>query len=894
MKKKEWYKSDINDIFQILNSDETGLATDEAESRLKKNGLNKLPKAKGHTIFGVFIKQFIDPIVFILLAAAVFSFIINEKIDTFFILIVILSDGLLGTFQEWKAEKSAASLQKMLKVKAIVLRDGIEEEIDSENLVVGDVLKIESGNKISADLRLIESHNLTIDEAFLTGESIAAAKNSDAITRDVNVPERSNMCFAGSTVMSGRGLAIVVETGLNTEIGEIASTVILAKDTKTPLVVRMEKFTKQISYIVAVIALILIIILYYKGYAPKEIFFFVVALSISAIPEGLPMVLTVVLSIATSRMAKKNVIVRNLNSVESLGSCTVIASDKTGTLTLNEQTAKIIELPDGSRYQISGQGYNGEGELIADNAASNYKDSLKQLEELNNLIYLNNEAYLGKVDNEWISHGDAMDIALLALSNKIGEVDLSLEEKIVGGIPYESENKYSAIFYQNSELVNVTVKGSVETIIDFCDKINTANGIKEIDKQAILNRNDELAKQGYRVLAIAKGICESYDENNPKLPKLVLLGLIGFIDPIREEAASAIKKCHNAGIKVVMITGDHPLTAMAIAKELKIIKSDEQVANGDEIDRYFNLGHLAFDDFVKNTYVYARVTPNQKLAIIESYKRQGEFIAVTGDGVNDAPAMKCANIGIAMGSGTDVAKETGDMIITNDNFLSIVSGIEEGRYAYSNIRKVIYLLISCGFAEVLLFVFSLLLNTPMPLLAIQLLWLNLVTDGIQDVALAFEGGEKEFMKQKPRHPNEKIFNKLLIQETLLSGLTISVLVFSFWYILLYPMNMEVDHARSYILLIMVFMQNIHVFNCRSETKSAFKMPFKNNKFIVFGVAATLILQLIVSETNIMSKVLGIYPISLTNTLLAISLSFPLLGVMEIFKIYKRKKGSRNN
>lgn len=889
MKRKEWYKSDIDQIFKTLNSSQKGLTHADARDRLKKDGLNRLPKAKGHTIFGVFIKQFIDPIVFILLIAATFSFIIDEKIDTFFILIVIISDGLLGTFQEWRAEKSAASLQNMIKVKAIVLRGNREEEIDSEKLVVGDIVKIESGNKISADLRLIDCHNLTIDEAFLTGESLAAIKNSNVIKSDVIVSEQSNMCFAGATVMSGRGLAIVVETGLNTQIGEIASTVILAKETKTPLVIRMEKFSKQISYAVGIIALLLIIVLYYKGYAPKEIFFFVVALSISAIPEGLPMVLTVALSIATSRMAKKNVIVRNLNSVESLGSCTVIASDKTGTLTLNEQTAKIIELPDGSRYQVSGQGYNGEGEIIADNTASSYKDSLKQLEEINNLIYLNNEAYLGKIDNEWISHGDAIDIAFLALSNKLGEVDTSLEEKIVGGIPYESENKYSAVFYENDKDINVTVKGSVETILQFCSNINTSNGVKEIDKQAILIRNDELSKQGYRVIAIAKGTCESFDESNLRLPNLILLGLIGFIDPIRKEAAAAIKKCHAAGIKVVMITGDHPLTAMAIAKELKIIDNDNQVATGDDIDKYMKLGQSNFDEFVKKTYVYARVVPNQKLAIVESYKRQGEFIAVTGDGVNDAPAMKSANIGIAMGSGTDVAKETGDMIITNDNFLSIVSGIEEGRYAYSNIRKVIYLLISCGFAEVLLFLFSILLNTPMPLLAVQLLWLNLVTDGIQDVALAFEGGEKEVMKQKPRHPKEKIFNKLLIQETVLSGLSISILVFAFWYILLYFMNVEVEYARSYILLIMVFMQNIHVFNCRSETKSAFKMSFKNNKFIVVGVITTLLLQLIVSETKIMSEVLGIYPISLTNTLLAISLSLPLLGVMELFKYYKRKK-----
>jgi magnesium-transporting ATPase (P-type) len=888
MKKNNWYQMNIEDVIEVLNSSLSGLSNEEAEKRIIETGLNTLPKSKKNTILRVFFKQFINPIIIILLIAAIFSFLIGESIDTIFILIIIALDGILGTFQEWRAEQSAASLQNMMKIKAVVIRDGIEKLIDSEQLVIGDIVRLESGNKVSADLRIIESHNLTIDEAFLTGESLAASKNNTTFVVDTKVPDRLNMCFAGSTVTSGRGLGIVVETGVNTEIGKIASDVILTKKTKTPLVVRMEKFTQQICYFLALVALVLVIILYYKGYAPKEIFFFVVALSISAIPEGLPVVLTVVLSIATKRMSKKGVIVRQLNAVESLGSCTVIASDKTGTLTLNEQTAKVIELPDGSGYKVSGQGYNGNGELIGDNVASNYKDSITQLQELNKLIYINNEAHLVRINDEWVSHGDAMDIALLALSHKIGYINHDIKKQVIASIPYESENKYSAVFYKEDDCVEVTIKGSVETVLDHCESINTSNGIEVINKDDILKRNDDLAKQGYRVLAVARGKCENFDINKKELPNMVLIGLIGFIDPIRSDALYAIKKCGDAGIKVVMITGDHPLTAAVIAKELGIIKNNGQVANGDDIDKYLQLEESEFDDFVKKTRVFARVTPNQKLAIVESFKRQGEFIAVTGDGVNDAPAIKSANIGIAMGSGTDVAKETSSMIITNDNFSSIVDGIEEGRYAYSNIRKVIYLLISCGFAEVLLFVFAILLNTPMPLVAVQLLWLNLITNGIQDVALAFEGGEKEVMGEKPRKPNETIFNKLLIQETIISGLTISILVFCFWYILLNVMKMEVNHARSYILLIMVFMQNIHVFNCRSETKSAFKVPFKNNKFIVLGVVITLLIQSLVSQTTIMSDILGIYPISIQNTLFAISFTLPLLLVMEVFKYIKRK------
>ena len=887
---KEWYQYNIDKIYEILNSQQEGLSNEEVNKRLKQHGLNKLPKGKHHNVFQIFIKQFIDPIIFILLIATFFSFFIGETVDAFFIAIVIIFDAILGSFQEWKAEKNAASLQKMVKAKAIVIRDNIEHEIDAEKMVIGDIVKLESGNKVPADLRIIDCYNLTIDESFLTGESIATVKNKDIITNEVNIPEQHNMCFAGSTIMTGRATGIVVATGINTEIGKIANDVLLSSDTKTPLMTRMEQFTKQISYVIAIIALILVFILHYKGHQPKDIFFFVVALSISAIPEGLPMVLTVVLSIATNRMAKKNVIVKNLNAVESLGSCTIIASDKTGTLTLNEQTVKIIELADGSCYKVSGQGYNDNGKIIPNNVLANYKDSKEQLEQLNELIYLNNEAKLEKINNQWISHGDAMDIALLALSYKIGEVDSNLHNNIIKIIPYESENKFSAVFYKKDNHIEIAVKGSVETVLSFCTTIKGPKGIEKINKEHIIKRNENLAKQGYRILAIAKETVDNIEDiNNLEIANLTLVALIGFIDPIRKEAYDAIKQCHKAGIKVVMITGDHPFTASAIAKDLKIIQKDEEVVDGEDIDKYLEMGKEAFDCFIKNIKVFARITPSQKLAIVESFKRQGEFIAVTGDGVNDAPALKNANIGIAMGSGKDVAKETCDMIITDDNFISIVKGIEEGRYAYSNIRKVIYLLIACGFAEVMLFILSILFSTPMPLVAVQLLWLNLVTDGIQDIALAFEGGEKELMTKKPRPPKEPVFNKLLITETIVSGLTISILVFIFWYILLYQMQMEVNHARSYILLIMVFMQNIHVFNCRSETKSVFKVPFKNNKFIVLGVMTTLIIQLIVSRTTLMSNILHIYPISVPKALLAISLALPLLLVMEIFKLIIRKK-----
>lgn len=874
-----WHTLSIDEVLEKVNSSKDGLTSSNIIERKETFGLNILPKPKKNTLLRVFLNQFLSPIVVILFITTIFSFIIGEYVDAIFIIIVVLMDAILGTAQEWKAEQNASHLQELIKVRTKVKRDNEITEVDSEEITIGDIIKLEPGDKVSADLRIIEAHNLTVDEAFLTGESIASTKITNVLNIDTSIADRDNLLYAGSTIMSGRGFGVVIEIASNTEIGKIASNVIESDNTKTPLAIRMEKFTKQISLILGAVALILTIILYFKGQAPKEIFLAVVALSISAIPEGLPMVLTVALSIASSKMSKKNVIVRKLNSVEGLGSCTVIACDKTGTLTLNQQTAKIIEMIDGSIYDIDGNGYNGDGNVNPRNASAKYKDSLDNLSNIGKLVSLNNEAKLNFENEQWSNHGDAMDIACLALNLKINKQNF--ENEIVGEIPYESENKFSAVFYKENEDIRITLKGSIETILNFCEE----------DRKELQEKADNLSALGYRVLAVADGKVDKFKKKdeytNKDIPKINFIGLIGFIDPIRKESKQALEECKNAGIKVVMITGDHPLTAEAIGKELGMINKKTEVASGKDIDHNFNLGNRAFDEFVKNTIVFARVTPDQKLKIVESFKRQGEFVAVTGDGVNDAPAMKSANIGIAMGSGTDVAKETGALIITDDNFMSIVSGIKEGRIAYNNIRKVVYYLISCGLAEILFFTLSIIFNLPMPLLAVQLLWLNLVTDGIQDVALAFENSNNDVMNDKPRKTNESIFDKLLIQETLVAGLSIGCLVFFFWLVLIKAMNLEVNHARSYIILLMVFMQNIHVFNCRSEKESAFKIPLKNNWFIVIAIIFTLILQLIVSETNILSDVLGIYPISIINSLLAISFALPLLFIMELFKKLKR-------
>ncbi len=877
----EVYKKEIDDVLEEFKTNLGGLSNKEVKNRILKYGKNLLPKAKRETIVHVFFRQFVNPIIFILIIAVVLSFMIGEIIDGFFILGIILFNAFLGTFQEWRAGKKALSLQNLLKVNVKVIRNGREAHIESENLVIGDIVLVEPGDKISADLRIIDCHNLSIDEAILTGESVASSKRADVISKKASLGDRKNMLFAGSTVVNGRGKAIVVAVSADTEIGKIAEKVLLSKETKSPLVIRMEKFTKQIAMITAIIAIIIAMLLYYRGEVPQEIFFMVVALSVSAIPEGLPVALTFALTIASSRMSKKNVLVKKLNSVESLGSCTVIASDKTGTLTLNEQTAKKIVFPDAQEFDITGVGYNGNGTV----------EKNDKISKLSLLGIINNEAFLEKTRGRWDHYGDSMDVAFLSLGVK-AKVQFDKKD-LLGLIPYESENKYSAAFYESENKKMCTIKGSIEKVLLHCNKMNLDGKVVSIDKKTLEKQNEELAKQGYRVIAIAEGIYKGnakkhYDEED--IPDLTFVGMVGFIDPIREEAISAIDKCRDAGIKVVMITGDHPLTAYTISVQLGLASSMNEVTDGDEVETMLKKGNEEFDKFVSEKTVFTRVSPLQKLEIVNAYKRMGDFIAVTGDGVNDAPALKAANIGVAVGSGTDVAKETGNMIITDDNFLSIVDGIEEGRVAYSNVRKVILMLLSTGAAEVLLLMMAIIANLPLPLVAAQILWLNLVTNGIQDVALAFEKKEPGIMGEKPRSPQERIFNAKLLEQTALSAIVIAVIVFAFWKALL-DSGIAPVVARGYILLLMVFMQNVHVFNCRSERTSLFKMKFSGNPFVFISIFVALALHFAVTQTSL-SFILSVESLSMDYILYIFLLATPIVLIMELYKYMAPKRKAK--
>lgn len=850
------YKFTIEEVFKKVNSDINGLSNKETLKRLERDGYNTLPKKKDESFLHIFVKELKDPIVILLVVTAVFSLLIGEVVDALAIFFIIIVDLLLGSIQEWKAGKSVSNLSNMIEVNTLVKRDGEEISIHASNLVVGDIVFLTSGDKISADMRIIECNNFTVDESVLTGESIAVNKNIEVIDKDVAISDMKNMVFAGTTVSTGRAICVVTGTGLNTEIGKIASKVATTKKEKSPLTIRMDKFSKQISIAIIIIAIVIAFILSFKNISFNEIFLSVVALSVSAMPEGLPLALTMALTITSNRIYKKHVIVKKLNSVESLGSCTYIASDKTGTLTINKQMAKRIVFPDGEEFDVD-------------------KDNVidKNVRFISELGYINNEAIMNK-DKKYL--GDSIDIAFKILGNKL-DVDSS-NINILKRIEYESEKQYSAVFYEKNGKNYCTVKGSLEKILSFCSTRL---------RRKIMSQNELLAKDGYRVIAIAyKEIEKKKEYSERDLERLMFVGLVAFIDPVRSDASSAIKECKKAGITTIMITGEHPLTAYAIAKKLGIASRKSEVCDTVLLNDELKKGEKHFDNFIKGKKVFTRMSPLDKLEIVNSLKRSGEFVAVTGDGVNDSPALKSANIGIAMGSGTDVSKDVSDMIILNDSFASIVDGVREGRGAYSNIRKISYMLLSCGFAEVLFFLLSILFNLPMPLVAIQLLWLNIVTDGLQDFALSFEGVEDDVMNKPPIKTNDTLFNKELFSEVFVSGLFIGVLVFLVWKYLL-DSGMEVGVARGYIMALMVFIQNIHVLNCRSEDESFFKVHLKGNVLIPIVIVGSILLQVIVMESPILSKMLKTVSIPFIDCVFLFVISLSILVVVEIYKYFKR-------
>ncbi len=862
-----------------------GLSAEEARERLLRCGRNQLPEPPLPGLPTIFLRQFLSPFIYILLVAAIVSWALEQMAHAVFIMAVLLLNAAIGTVQEYSAQRSAAALRNMVRGVAHVIRDGTAARIDVEELVPGDLVLLSSGDKVPADIRLETSDSLSVDESMLTGESLAITKNARAlVAADATLAERFNQCFAGSTVTHGRAQGEVIATGLNTELGRIADSVLGRESADPPLLIRIRLFTYQMAGVIGLAILLLVALMLFRGgYSTQGMILMAIGLAVSAIPEGLPAALTVALAIGMRRMAAHKVIIRKLVAVEALGSCTFICSDKTGTLTVNELTVRRVLLPDGASFEVTGEGVAPGGAVLGDDPGL--------LRDLCITGLLANESHLDYSGGEWVSNGDIVDVAFLILAKKLG---LSLSEiraqrAQLELIPYESERAFSgSLNVDEVHPLVLHVKGSPEKLLGLCTGMRTRDGDVPVDRALIERQIEQLADQGYRLIALARRQAEQRGALE-QLGEMTFLGLVAMIDPVRPEAREAIQRCRRGGIEVAMVTGDHPATARAIARELQLASGEQQVVTGSMIREATARGEAALDELVLPARVFARIEPTQKEQIVDSLMRNGHFVAVTGDGVNDAPAMRRANAGVAMGKrGTDVARETADLIIADDNFASIVAGIEQGRIVYNNIRKVIALLTTTGFSALLLFFLTVLAGLPMPLTAVQLLWLNLVANGLQDVALAFEPAEGHELEQPPRNPREPVFEKHIIQHVLVSGTAMGLLAFA-TFAWLVKTGSDIPDARNAILMLMVLFGNIFALSSRSETRSLFRMRALGNPFLILAVPLAQGVHIAAMYLPGISDVLALNPVTLVQWLLLLTVALALLAVEETHKWFLRRR-----
>lgn len=894
----DWYRLGIKDIFFKLGSSENGLTEDEARRRLTQYGPNILAEEEKINKFKIILHQFASPLIYILLIAGVVTIFLQEYIDSSVIFAVVILNAIIGYFQEYKAEESVRALKKMVVPKAKVIREGKEKEIKSESLVPGDIVLLASGTRVPADLRIIHAIELKTDESLLTGESLPVEKTYHSLKEENLIPgDQKNMAFMGTVVVNGRAKGIVVETGSKTVLGSIAREVKEIGTVKAPLQEKIHAFAKAIGFIVLGASIILFFIGVMIGESAKDMFMTAVAAAVATIPEGLPIVVTIAMAVGVGRMAKQNAIIRKLHAVETLGSTTVIGSDKTGTLTKNEMTVRLVY--DGKHiFEITGSGYEPKGEILHEGLPINLKEK-KNLVHVLRIGLLCNESNVYEEDGLYKVDGDPTEGALIVSAMKAGLKAEEEKDKYqqIAIIPFESDRGYMATLHKHRGKKIIFVKGAPEKLLDMC--IKNIDG-EELDKKKILHIASDFAKEGLRVLAFAYR--EAPDELEELTCKdvecrdiesgLVFAGLQGMIDPPRPEAIEAIEGCKKAGIKVVMITGDHAVTARAIAKMLGIADEHSEVITGKELE---DIDDETLFKKVKHVSVFARVSPQHKLRIVQQLKKHGDIVAVTGDGVNDAPALKAAHIGIAMGkSGTDVAKEASDMVLTDDNFASIFNAVKEGRIVFDNIRKVTFFLIPTGIAAILSILGTIILGTPIPYVPAQLLWINLVTNGLQDVALAFEPGEKGIIEKPPRDPKEGIMNKLLIERTIVVGLLISAgVVYNF--INAINEGVSLEKARTVAVTTMVFFQFFQAWNSRSELQSIFRISPTSNPFLFYSMIAAFLAQLSVIYAPALQWVFRTEPITMSEWAQILMVSASVIIVVELDKwIRRRKQGASHD
>ena len=893
----EWYKQSKEDLLSTLDTDiNDGLSSSKVDFRLDKYGPNELKEVKGKGFLSKIIAQFSDFLVLILIAAAIISFVLGEVKDAIVIISIVIVNAFLGIYQEGKAEKSLDALKKMSSPNAKVIRNGKIEEIPARDLVPGDIVSLDAGDIIPADLRLIESSNLKIEEASLTGESLPVEKNANInFHRDVSLGDRVNMAYMSTIITYGRGKGLVVGTGHDTEIGNIATMIQSFEDESTPL----QKQLNQLGKFLGIGTIFICILVFGIGLLQKrpllDMFMISISLAVAAIPEGLPAIVTIVLAIGMNKMVKKNAIVKRLLAVETLGSTTYICSDKTGTLTQNEMTVVKI-YTDGKILDVSGGGYNPSGDFKADNNAINPKD-IGDLETLLSMATLVNDADLEKTEDGYKVIGDPTEGALITLGGKgnISKSEINKEFPRVEEIPFDSERKMMTTFHENyipGKIISFT-KGAPDVIINRCSRISTSGKVIDFDlslKEDVLKVNSDFSKTALRVLAFAYKEYNTLPEDiSPDLNEMdmTFVGLVGMIDPARPEAKEAIKHCKQAGIHTVMITGDYKETAFAIAKELGMADSMDEAIMGEELN---NLSDEELKEIVTRIKVYARVSPEHKVRIISALKANGEITSMTGDGVNDALALKRADIGVAMGiTGTDVAKNTADLILTDDNFTSIVSAVEEGRIIYSNIKKFVFFLLSCNIGEILLVLMSILLNLPVPLKAIQLLWLNLVTDSFPALALGTEKGEPDIMNTPPRSPDEPILNGIMIKKIGFQSIAIalaSLLAFK-WGLNTYPG--DIAKARTITFVTLITAELLRAYSSRSQKHTLFKIGFFTNKNLVYSTLFSFALMLAVIYIPLLQPIFDTFALGLKDWSVVLPYAFIPLVVGELDKmIFKTK------
>ncbi|MFC6285382.1 cation-translocating P-type ATPase [Nocardioides sp. GCM10027113] len=884
----------VEALQRALESGPDGLSAAEAEARLATWGPNDLPAPEPRTWVSVFAEQFRSPLIYVLVLAAGLSALLREWSDAGFIALVLVINALLGTFQEYRAERSAAALRTMVPATTLVLRDGDVSEVDAVELVPGDVVLLESGDKVPADCRLLGEHELSVDESALTGESLPVTKDAGAsVDPAAGLAERPTMVHAGTLVTVGRARGLVVSTGAMTALGGLAEGLRERPEAEPPLITRLRRFTLTVGVVVAVAACLVVAIELLRGSAWEEVVLIAVAMAVSAIPEGLPVALTVALAVAVRRMSRRNAIVRRMVAIESLGSCSTVATDKTGTLTVNELTVRHVVVPGERPWSVTGVGVDPTGVVLVPDAGD---EGLRAVEQLARAGVLCNEATLAAADGVWHPRGDAVDVALLVLGHKVGITrPLALDAApLLDEIPFEPHRKYAASLHAAARgEALVVMKGAAEEVLPRCATMLTLDGERTLDRAAVEPQLDALAGAGERVLAVARRrvLRDPGDElDHDELLGLTLLGLVAMTDPLRPESASVVRRCARAGVEVVMLTGDHPVTAFAIARELGLARTPDQVVTGAQLAQ---AGDEETDELVRRAEVFARVEPDQKRAIVATMMRQGKVVAVTGDGANDAPALHHAHVGVAMGrKGTDVAREAAEIVITDDRLASLVAGVEEGRVAYGNVRKVVQLLVSTGAGELLLVITALVIGLPLPLLAVQLLWLNLVTNGIQDVALGFEPAEGDEMDRPPRRPGEPVFDRLMVERVLLVAVAIAALTLPTFHWML-SMGASVEEARNTVVLLMVLMENVLALSCRSELLSVFSLSPRRNLLLVLGTVVAQLVHVGAMHLPLAQQVLGLQRVSLERWLTMVALAAVLLLVVELHKAAWRRRRSRN-